>query len=247
MSELQSSLKTWFDDKISSPLYSTYLGFALIWNWHFFQVILLEDASLFKEPRIEYLKSVLFSPFNEAIWNWLLNTAWHILPPVLFTYLAIVYLPRLHKWAYEIYISHYFERKAMFYEYETRYEKKMLELTTQQVSAKKERVNQEQIIDKLRTQEEKWQEELEQVKRPHLLKGFQALVDAMYKQGGFIYAHAVEKYISNASEIIAFADINSLVEIEKNESGVASIQLTDKGKHFSRILSNKGIILTSKP
>ena len=115
-----SSLSKWFNEKTSSPLYFTYIGFFIAWNWKFFQIIFLENENLFLTPRIEYIKSKLifhtplYSKISERLnipIDWLLNTAWHILPPAIFTYLAIVYLPKVHKWALDKYLESRFERK----------------------------------------------------------------------------------------------------------------------------------------
>ncbi len=243
MSEFWSSFSKWFSEKASSPLYWTYFGFFIVWNWKFFQIIFLEDSGLFKAPRVEYLNTLLFSPFNISAVDGLINILWHTLPPVLFTYIAIVYLPRLHKWALGIHLVHHFERKAMFQEHKAEHEKNMAKLTRQEAVAKKERVVQEKIIERTKTQEEKWQEDFEQIKRPDLLNGFQSLVGAIYRQGGVLYAHQVEGSLSNSSAIMAFAGTNDLIDTEKRESGSPLIKLTDKGKYFSRLLSDKGIIV----
>lgn len=237
-----SSASKWFNEKTSSPLYFTYIGFFVAWNWKFFQIIFLEDSSLFKTPRVEYLNTLLFSPFNINVADGSINVLWHTMPPVLFTYIAIVYLPRLHKWAFGIHIVHHFERKAMFQEHKAEHEKKMAKLTKQEAVAKKERIEQEKIIERTKTQEEKWQEDFQQIKRPDLLNGFQSLVGVIYRRGGVLYAHQVEESLGNASAVMAFAGTNDLIDTEKRESGSTLVKLTDKGKYFSRLLSDKGII-----
>lgn len=238
MSEFWSSFSKWFAEKANSPLYWTYFGFFIAWNWKFFQVVFLEDASLFKNPRIEYLNTLLFAPFGVVIVDWIINVMRHVLPPALFTYIAIVYLPRLHKWAFRIYLVHYFDRKTMFQESKAEYEKKMAKLVKQEATAKKERVEQEKIIERTKTQEEKWQEEFERIKRPNLLNGFQGLVGMIYRRGGVLYTKQVE---DNAAAV-AFAGTNDLIDTEGGESGPTLFRLTDKGKYFSRLLLDKGIV-----
>lgn len=242
MSEFWSSFSKWFGEKASSPLYWTYFGFFIVWNWQFFQVIFFEDASLFIAPRIEYLNSLLFAPFGIIVFDWLINLVWHVIPPVGFTYVAIIWLPRLHKWAFEIYLTHYFERKELFQKRKAEYEKKMVRLIKQEAVAKKERVEQERIIEKVKTQEEKWQEEFNRIERSDLLHEFQKLVGVIYKQGGIIYAHHIENYLPRASTTMAFAGTHDLIDTNKRENDSTLIQLTEKGKYFSRLLSDRGII-----
>ena len=243
MNDFWSSFSKWFGEKANSPLYWTYFGFFVAWNWKFFQIIFLEDANLFTAPRVEYLNTLLVSPFEILVVDWFINLAWHVVPPALLTYIAIVYLPRLHKWAFGIYLVHHFDRKTMFQEHKANYEKKMAKLTKQEAVAKKARVEQEQIIERTKTQEEKWRDEFEQIKRPDLLNGFQRLVGIIYQHGGVLYAYQIEdSSLNNASTIVAFAGTNDLINTEKRESGSTLIQLTDKGKYFSRLLSDKGMV-----
>ena len=119
MNEIWSSFSKWFNENTSSPLYFTYIAFFIAWNWKLFQIIFLENASLFSQPRIEYITEELnfhigwagaFSP----VINWIFDIGWHLLPPVGLTYAAIVWLPYIQKWALEKYLEGSFERKRIF-------------------------------------------------------------------------------------------------------------------------------------
>lgn len=242
MTELWSSFSKWFGEKANSPLYWTYFGFFIAWNWEFFQVIFLESNDLFERPRIEYLKYLEYHFTRITPLDWLINTLWHIGPPILFTFAAIVWLPRVHKWAFNIHLIHLFERKIMFQEQKAEYEKRIAKLTKQEAVAKKEQAEQKQIIEKAKTQEEKWKEDFEQIKRQDLLQTFQRLVGVLYKQGGILYGTQVEDYLPNASSIMAFAGTHDLINTEKRENGSPLVQLTDKGKYFSRLLADRGIM-----
>jgi len=123
MDGLLSSLSRWFNEKTSSSLYFTYIGFFIVWNWRFFQIVFLEKETLFSSPRIEYINShLLFSiPTYSQIPGWInsvmnsvANYGWHIVPPAILTYLTIIYLPYLHHWALEKDLENRFERRRMF-------------------------------------------------------------------------------------------------------------------------------------
>lgn len=240
MSEFLSSFSKWFQDKANSPLYWTYFGFFVAWNWKFFQVVFLEDASLFSSPRIEYLNSLNITLLGNNFLNWVVNMLWRIVPPIGFTYAAIIWLPALHKWAFGIYLTHYFDRKTLFQERKAEYEEKMAKLVKQEAVAKKERAEQERVIEKTKTEEEKWREEFEKIKDKEPLKGFGELVVRIYGEGGVLRTDQVEGVVS--SSVVAFAGVYDLTRVidRKYGSGTLSfIELTDKGKYFSRLLSEK--------
>lgn len=250
MSEFWQSVGKWFNEKTSSPLYSTYLGFFVAWNWRFFQIIFLESEKLFSAPRIEYIQTNLYHHFGmNPVLDWLVAMTWKVAPPALLTYWAIIYLPRLQKWAFDIYLGNRFDRMQMFQDKQHAYdlwlldlEKKKTQTTRSIATEKKAQVEQKKEIEKTKTQEEKWQEEFEQIKRQDLLHGFQGLVGVLYKSGGIMYAHQVEDALGHSSGIVAFAGTHNLIDSEREDGGSTMIRLTDKGKHFSRLLANKGIV-----
>ncbi len=231
-----SSFLNWLDDKANSPLYWTYVGFCITWNWRFFQVIFLEDSSLFTSPRIEYLDSLSHPLSGMVVVDWCLNISWHLVPPALFTYLAIMYLPRLHQWAFEKYLTHRFERKVLFQRKKVEYEKQMAVLTRKEAEAKTKRVEQEGIIERVKTQDEKWQEEFQQIMRQDLLSGFHRLVSVIYQQGGVLPSYRIQEFFGSGSEIIAFAGTYNLIDTERGEGNSTFIRLTDKGKYLDRLL-----------
>ncbi len=181
MNELWSSFSKWFEERANSPLYWSFIFFFVTWNWKFFQIIFLEHESLFSKPRSEYIDSLQIAMTDSLFVNWVLNFGWHIIPPLVMTYFAIVYLPKFNKWAFDIHLTHYFERNALYQTKKAKHEEEMAKLVKQEAEAKKERVVQEGIIEKIKSPEEKWKEELEQVKRQDLLIGFQKMVAIIYK------------------------------------------------------------------
>lgn len=123
MNDFVQSISKWFTEKTSSSMYFTYAIFFLTWNWSFFQIVFLEDSSLFYYPRIEYIYSNLFFDipllFHTPYWFYIIttffiNVAWHVIPPVIFTFLAIKYLPSLNQRVLRIELKNRFNRKKDF-------------------------------------------------------------------------------------------------------------------------------------
>lgn len=231
MSELLSSLSKWFSEKANSPLYWTYFGFFVAWNWKFFQIIFLEDPSLFDTPRVEYLSSLLYAPFGIQLVNWIVNVLYHIVPPILFTYLAIVYLPTLHKWAFEIHLTHHFDRRSLFQEKKALYEEKMARLLKKEATAKKERIVQETIIEQNKSVAEKAEEEFSDIKTHPIFNKFNQIVDSIYKYGGRTNPRINGDNVRIVdTDTLAFFHSRGLVNIKLDKSNYEIIELTDKGK-----------------
>ena len=170
-----------------------------------------------------------------------INIGWRIIPPAILTYLAIKYLPLVHVWAHRIHLENSFQRQEAYDLRNLEYERQKTSLLTKKAEQKVKQSIETKKIDKVQTQEEKWKEEFDQIKRQDLLHAFQRLVAVLYKHGGVLYGTQVENYLPNSSAIMAFAGTHDLISTEKRESGSPIVQLTDKGKYFSRLLADKGI------
>ncbi len=234
------SVSIWLKEKTSSPLYFTYIAFFVAWNWKFFQLIFLEDASAFSTPRIEYIDGHLLFSFSVPwVWHWiavvcvwLANALWHVLPPAIFTFLSIKYLPMVHKWAFGIYVKNHFERKRMYREADLEYQKEKTVYTKEVAKEKKEQAKQKSIIKKSQTQEERWDEEYEDFKKDALFQKFQQIVDVVYTNKGetSTWAGAAYQRLVGA-DILALAHAKGLVEIS-NQNSDEKISFTEKGRYF---------------
>ncbi len=131
MNDLVQSISKWFTEKTSSSMYFTYAVFLVTWNWSFFQIIFLEDSSLFYYPRIEYIYSNLFFDIplllHTPYWfhisaTFIVNTIWHIIPPGIFTFFAIKYLPTINQKVLRIELGNRFDRKKDFVIARSKYE-----------------------------------------------------------------------------------------------------------------------------
>ncbi len=244
-----SSFSKWFNEKTGSPLYFTYIAFFITWNWKFFQIVFLESPSLFTTPKIEYISSHL--PFSTGQWivlDWILNTSWYIIPPAIFTFLAILYLPILHKWALEKYLNSHFERKELFETRQRKYnewqlslEKEKAETLGKIVTVKKRQLKQTAEIKKSTSKEEQWEEEFESIKGSALyIAGMSQLSNIIYnKSGKTRQFNGTDYSLLIGSEILALADSKGLINIS-GERGTEKIELTEKGRFFmSHYLDSK--------
>lgn len=245
-----SSASKWFNEKTSSPLYFTYIGFFVAWNWKFFQIIFLENENLFLAPRIEYIKSKLFFSTNFSLiipaWlhilvDWLLNTAWHILPPALFTYLAIVYLPKLHKWALDKYLESRFERKRMFATKKFEDDKWLLDqekihsrTRKDFASIKEQQLEVEKRIQKTMTDEERWELEYQEFEKIPTFFKFKQIIETIYKHNGYVEDSSVRHVEAG---VLAVADARGLVSYVDGRRN--DIELTKKGKFFAKMYLEK--------
>ncbi|KKW11184.1 MAG: hypothetical protein UY50_C0019G0012 [Parcubacteria group bacterium GW2011_GWA2_49_9] len=249
-----SSVSSWWSEKTNSPLYFTYLGFLAVWNWKFFQVIFLESADLFSTPRIEYVKSaLLFSvpvPESIPIWisgliDWLANFSWHLMPPIIFTYLAIVYLPKLNAWAFDIHLTNHFSRKSAYRVANLAYEKGMeqsmkevLESKDRQIQTQQKIQKKEKTLQKTLTDKERWEIEYNEFEKHPLFSKFQEILTSVYKHNGVIeYADTLsfrnKEILSLGADIKAVADAKKLITITDSDGNVTKIALTDKGRFFA--------------
>ena len=234
------SFSKWFNEKTSSPLYFTYIAFFVAWNWKFFQIIFLEDASVFSVPRIEYMDShFLFSFSIPWAWHWIVvvcvwfvNTLWHILPPVAFAFLSIKYLPFAHKWAFDIYVENHFERKRVYREANLNYEKDKTENLKEVASEKKKQAVQKNIIAKSQTNEEVWGREYEEFKKTTFFDQFSHLKTVIYENAGLLRSNF-------SSEMKAYCDTNGIISIKDDKFSNERASLTEKGKYFMKRYINE--------
>lgn len=233
MQEFWSSVSKWFNEKTSSPLYFTYIAFFVIWNWKFFQIIFLENDKLFSSPRIEYIeKNLNLHITNNTFWDFIINFGWHIIPPTFLTYLAVEYLPRIQKWAFDIHTRNYIERKRTYWYENSRFERfKTVELEGLAMEKELQKTQIEKI-EKAQTQEEKWYEDYKEFEKNLLFRKFNQIVKSIYNHSG-----QVSPFLSGSYHRIIDIDILALAHSKDliNKDGLNNkevIEPTEKGKFF---------------
>lgn len=243
MTEIIKSLSSWIREKISSPLYFTFVLFYVVWNWKFFYFLFLEDALLLRRPRFEYIYHNLtihlplydIPRWIQVILNYIAGFAWHLLPPLMFTYLAIVYLPRIHLWALNLHLKSHFDRKRVYDDALLTYQK---EKTLQLEEKAKQKEKQEVAISRIeraQSQEDKWSEEFVAFsKNQENITALRQAQNIIYQFEGRYVARRNEavspNYINHES--IALLDAHGVLRLKKEVNDVPRMELTDKGKHF---------------
>ncbi len=244
------SLGKWFNEKTGSPLYFTYIGFFIAWNWQFFHVLFIESESLFKVPTVEYVtRHMLISTENvlagSPAWvitavNWVVNLGWHVLPPAALTIFTILYLPPVQKWALAKYLDSRFDRKRMYAlrqkehnEWLLGQEKKDVKTLEELASVKERQVETTARIESLMTDEEKWAHDFTDFLKLPLRNEFSKIVESVYNHQGNI--RVTDEYeretFSIPKDLLAYAHTTNLISFDQING---SIDLTEKGKFFVR-------------
>lgn len=241
MDGILSSFSKWFSEKTSSPLYFTYIGFFIAWNWKFFQIIFLESETLFYFPRIEYLSNLEWHPSGAVALDWLVNVIWRMFPPAIFTYFAIVYLPKLHKWALEKYLDSRFERKRIFELKQREYDEWLLNKERQRskilediAATKEKQFLVEKKIEKAMSNEERWELEYEKFEKNKLFYKFKQIIETIYIHKGYIES-GMERHAN--ADALAIADTWGLTTYVGGNHN--HIELTEKGKIFAKLYLEK--------
>jgi hypothetical protein len=250
MEEIWSSLVDWFKEKTSSPIYFTYFALFITWNWRLFHVLFFEDSSLFNVPRIEYVSSFLDfhgQPTNllwvNQILEFCINIIWHILPPAILTFFAIVYLPKLYFWAYSLHLESYLNRKKLYDEKISEYEKSKTRQLKEVATQKVEQVSQIKRIKSTQTQEEKWEEESKNVEKDaQYISSLRAAHNAFYKTGGRYTTDINSARDQNYRTYLEPRFLSRLDTLGLIDIGKDGIEFTEKGKFFLSRLQNSGII-----
>lgn len=251
-----ASFLRWFNEKTSSSLYFTYIAFFIVWNWKFFQIIFLESNTLFFAPRIEYIdRELLFHWWvysGVPYWlhwlafsvNLIANFAWHIMPPIAMTYLAILYLPKLHKWALAKDLENRFERQRMFQSKKREYDEWLLDQAQKEsrtlidlASEKEQQAKAEKKIQETMSDVERWGLEYGIFEKTAHFYKFRDILITVYQFNGLIQVDGV---IHADTGTLAMADIWELVSRAR---GSNVIELTKKGRAFAKLYLDQYSIL----
>ncbi|MBI2120962.1 MAG: hypothetical protein HYT94_05060 [Parcubacteria group bacterium] len=236
MNEATKSFGEWFKEKTSSPFYFTFIGFVIIWNWKFFYILFWESSELFKAPRIEYV----VSNFESSIFA---HLTWFLFIPIVSTYIAIVWLPKLNAWAHKIYIKNHFERQRAYDRERLAYEREKTENLRNEVKEKTIQKELKYEVEKDLTQEEKWDLESKDLfSIDENISALRKANDAIYKTGGKFATEIANLNQSYATYIpptlLSRLDTLSLASIRNRSTNYGEISFTPKGKYFVLKLQN---------
>ncbi len=252
-----SSFSQWFSEKTGSPLYFTYIGYFIAWNWKVLQVIFLESSSLFVAPKIEYVTqslSITLMPETAGLLavtiNLIANFAWHVVPPAVLTFLSIKYLPYVQKWALREYLLSRFDRKKIFETKQREYntwlvgqEREKQKELGEMATIKKEQVKQKEAIKKATTKEEEWIQDFVKLESHSIYPKFKQLTDAVYSNRGGTHESAGFGQATRIvdSDMLALAHSMGIISISGKSNLDEKIEFTDKGRFFvSRMIDGSG-------
>ncbi len=243
MTEAWGQFVQWIREKTSSPIYFTFLAYYIAWNWKIFHVLFIEDHSKFLTPRVEYVERMQILSFGE--WT-ILETPFewlcHIVPPAVFTFLTIKYLPRVYNWALGMHLDDVFFRKEMYYKKKLSYEKLILnyerateKVIDQQKKSVETQISTKESIQQAKSDEREWDIEIIQCINTNWWNStMKDLVRVLYENNGLV--RDIDDYNREGariltSESLAHLHTRGLVSIiEKNNH--EAVDLTAKGKYF---------------
>ena len=228
MDSFWTSMSQWFKEKTSSPLYFTFVFSYIIFNWKFFYTLFWLESELYADRKISYVDKPFYQ-FTYTNLDFLISPAVMIVVPVVMTFILVKYLPLAHKWAYNIYVENHFDRKAKYYSENLKHEKIVATQLEQTVVVKKKQESSQKELQKLITEEEKWDAEFDEFVETGKINFFQKILSEIYGNRGKIYnLEGTQEGRTAISSSEAFGLINFI----GNDRVTA--ELTEKGKYFSK-------------
>jgi len=233
----------WVREKLeaSNSLYYTYIFFLISWNWKFFHVLFIENHELLKTTRIEYVYNNIFFSIDlpqkinhlENVFNFIINFSWKVLPPIFFTYIAIIYFSEIKNKAHAVGLKFFFQRKLEFDKQERDYEKDKTKLLREiKETTKINKSLKYEIID-IKSDKPAWEEEFKNLSKTNLDR-LRKVNQEYYANAGGLTDNFNNFYIDPAS--LSYADTNGLISIDNKNK---TFSLTDKGKYFVSMLDSK--------
>src|SRR3989338_2784401 len=216
MKEIINSIHKWLEDRMTSPLYGTFIFSVIFWNWKFFYVLFWQNQTSLYFPKIEYIEKVIFN--NQTYFSHL--TSFIVLPSIT-TFVIIWWLPVIANLAHAKNSEFHNKRSIAYQKNEQLYLKQLAEIKQEQAESKKE-------IELTTTDEERWEKEYETFKTSPRVNEFKTLIETVYGQNGYYIGKDL------GTDILAIADslgLISIIEDELNNSN--KINFTPKGKFFA--------------
>jgi hypothetical protein len=231
MNDTLDSVREWFKERTTSPLYGTFIFSVILWNWKFFYILFWQAEEKLSLPRIEYVQQNILK--SENLLKHFLS---FLILPAISTYFIVWWLPILSNWAHKKHTVFYYKRKFIVddarIKYETQEKDNLISIST----IKKEQAEVKKEIEENTSEEDKWAAEFELIKSHPIFSRFREITDLIYSNGG-----KTHKIINNAwtrvisTDALAFADTRGLIQITNDTSQAIQekINLTKKGKFFA--------------
>jgi|GEM_PF-3055558 len=247
------SITEWFKEKTSSPLYGVFIISYVVCNWKKFYVLFWEFGAPSSGTRLEFLNNNIL-PFNgSGLWLYpsvLANWVSGLIAPVIITIIIIKYAPYFEKWAHNLHLDFYFERKKNSKIKEQDYEEffsahlknvvlekekqvasaQSVEGLTEQINSLLSQVTElqgKQEHELITPEERRWGEEFD-TGRKNLLQvsSLQKAKEAIYRRSGAVSTENMGRIVG--PDELAFLDSHGLVTFLDGNT----ISFTPKGKFF---------------
>ncbi len=236
-------------EKLSSPLYFTYISLSILWNIKYLHVLFVDNHELYSAPKIEYVNKLYpfetnwflhENPVLTELINGVLSFSWHFLPPAILTYIAVKYLPRVHAWAHNIYLTNYFERRKAWDKADLEYQQGLTKKVKQEAVEKVEQRNAKRVITRNQTPEEQWEIQfLTFATNPKNIQYLRNAVEAVYRTTGNVTtdpANAGSYRTYMEPDSISRLDTYDLITLNSDASRTWKIDFTPRGKYFVKRL-----------
>jgi len=234
-----------FLERYKNPFLKSFIGFWITINWKIFYITIFIDSELLLESKhilkIDYIKSFYSLQSEFLIFSYIqfwIVISKLLLLPLLFTYL-FTYI--LQKYFLKFNKKHWENEKKSKEARNIILEKKNLEvekIKEETLNKKEKNLEKSKKIEK--TEEEKWEIEYTKFKKSKYYKEFRYIKESIYIEEGRVktqHENAYNQIISTFGiphQMLAYSDVNQLIEIYKDISGNELIKLTKKGKYFMK-------------
>ncbi|MEK7631448.1 MAG: hypothetical protein AAB445_01085 [Patescibacteria group bacterium] len=218
--EMVDSLNKSMHNRLTSPLYGTFLLTYFIFHWEMlYTMFFVSDEKIWESTGLlknEYIHQMYFNLHNPWFYFWLLV-------PFVSTFLIIWVFPRfLAIPAFKKDVKDKVQKRIIEIIEERRLETEDIK----KLEVQKERVVKKQEITKLDPTAE-WAEEYKVFSQTKYYQLFQYILDSIYQYNGHIEIEY--KNFSIPRDILVYTHANDIVKMNESKS---SIELTEKGKFF---------------
>lgn len=198
-----------------------------MWNWKIIYTYFFQVSGVIQVPIVEYIKNLMFFTGNVPWYQDLINELWVIVPPMVFTWLIIKFVPIPNKWAFDLNVKNFYLRKKIEDDAKLKYEQSQSIYLKKIADIKQEQSLKKDIIAENTSEEEKWEDEYNFFRKTQWSQNFKEIMDIIYRQQGYIGNQQ-----NRMSSIISYAHINDLISFTGVQND--TIKLTNKGKFFAK-------------
>lgn len=235
--EVTDSIREALEERLSSPFYGYFILSWTLVNWDYlYAAFFLSGDTIFEKTGLlknEYLlQTVLPEHYGSFLywWNFLLL-------PFIITIIAFWLMPFVTRIFFKKHIRNQIKMEEIRAEEMVagaEAEKTVLEAETKVLEAEVEQARAKEEVTKVNPSV-LWKKEYGAFKSGKLYKKFEELIEHFYEHNGFISYNNPHGFgeITLDKDILVFADVNGLINIDGNE-----FEFTEKGKTFVKYYSN---------